>query len=60
MKDKYTNGHSNRVAHYTAMLSRELGYDEDTVERYYRIALLRDPDDTGGGTTENIDNIRKS
>lgn len=42
MKDQYTNGHSTRVAEYTAMLSRELGYDEDTVERYYQIALLHD------------------
>ena len=42
MKDKYTNGHSNRVAKYTAMLARELGYDEETVEKYYRIALLHD------------------
>jgi energy-coupling factor transport system substrate-specific component len=42
MKDKYTKGHSGRVAHYTAMLARELGYDEETVEEYYNIALLHD------------------
>ena len=42
MKDAYTNGHSSRVANYTAMLARELGYDEETVEKYYRIALLHD------------------
>ena len=42
MKDAYTNGHSMRVAKYTAMLTRELGYDEATVEKYYRIALLHD------------------
>ena len=42
MKDKYTNGHSSRVAKYTAMLARELGYDEETVEKYYSIALLHD------------------
>ena len=42
MKDKYTNGHSSRVAKYTAMLARELGCDEETVEKYYRIALLHD------------------
>ncbi len=42
MKDSYTNGHSSRVAKYTAMLSRELGYDEETVEKFYRIALLHD------------------
>ena len=42
MKDRYTNGHSSRVAKYTTMLARELGYDEDTVEKYYRIALLHD------------------
>lgn len=42
MKDNYTNGHSKRVADYTAMLARELGYDEETVEKYYNIALLHD------------------
>ncbi|MCR4556730.1 MAG: HD domain-containing protein [Saccharofermentans sp.] len=42
MKDKYTNGHSKRVAEYTAMLTRELGYNEETVEKYYNIALLHD------------------
>ena len=80
MKDRYTNGHSTRVAQYTAMLTGELGYDDDTVGKYYRIALLHDVgsdvvdvfirlvakvefralDDHGGGTTENIDNIRKA
>ena len=42
MKDKYTNGHSARVAEYTAMLTKELGYDEETVDKYYNIALLHD------------------
>ena len=42
MKDKYTNGHSKRVAEYTAMLARELGYNEESVEKYYNIALLHD------------------
>ena len=42
MKDKYTNGHSTRVAEYTALLARELGYNEETVEKYYNIALLHD------------------
>ena len=42
MKDRYTNGHSSRVAKYTAMLAKELGCDDETVEKYYRIALLHD------------------
>ncbi len=42
MKDRYTNGHSSRVAQYTTMLAREMGCDDETVERYYRIALLHD------------------
>ncbi len=42
MKDSYTNGHSSRVAKYTAMLATELGYDSETVEKYRRIALLHD------------------
>ena len=42
LKDSYTQGHSQRVARYTAMLAKELGYDENTVERYYNIALMHD------------------
>ena len=42
MKDNYTNGHSFRVAQYTSMLAKELGCDDETVEKYYRIALLHD------------------
>lgn len=42
MKDKYTNGHSSRVAEYTVKLARELGYDEETLEKYRNIALLHD------------------
>ena len=42
MKDRYTNGHSTRVAQFTALLTRELGFDEDTVEKNYNIALLHD------------------
>ena len=42
MKDKYTNGHSERVAKYTAMIAKEMGFDDETVEKYYRIGLLHD------------------
>ena len=42
MKDSYTQGHSSRVAKYTKMLATELGYDEDTIEQYYNIALMHD------------------
>ena len=42
IKDSYTNGHSTRVAQYTAMLTKELGYDFETIENYYNIALLHD------------------
>ena len=42
LKDTYTQGHSFRVAKYTEMLARELGYDEETVEKYHNIALMHD------------------
>ncbi|MBR4430464.1 MAG: HD domain-containing protein [Clostridiales bacterium] len=42
MKDRYTKGHSTRVARYTAMLAKEMGYNEETVEKYRNIALLHD------------------
>ncbi len=42
MKDSYTQGHSSRVAGYTEMLAREMGCDEETIEKYYNIALMHD------------------
>ena len=42
MKDQYTRGHSTRVAHYTEMLAREMGFNEETIEKYRNIALLHD------------------
>lgn len=42
MKDQYTNGHSFRVAKYTAMLAEKLGKSKREVERIYNIALLHD------------------
>ncbi len=42
LKDAYTQGHSFRVAKYTEMLARELGYDDETVEKYRNIALMHD------------------
>ncbi|MCR5835110.1 MAG: HD-GYP domain-containing protein [Lachnospiraceae bacterium] len=42
LKDSYTRGHSVRVAVYTKMLAKELGYDDETVEKFYNIALLHD------------------
>lgn len=42
LKDSYTQGHSFRVAKYTEMLSRELGFDEETIEKYHNIALMHD------------------
>ena len=41
-KDKYTNGHSNRVANYSRMLAKRLGEDEKTQESIYYSALLHD------------------
>ena len=42
LRDGYTNGHSARVAKYTAMLAEKLGKPPEEVERMYRIALLHD------------------
>jgi energy-coupling factor transport system substrate-specific component len=41
-KDKYTNGHSFRVAKYAALIARELGYDQEKVDEIQNIALLHD------------------
>ncbi|MBS7262775.1 MAG: HD domain-containing protein [Eubacteriales bacterium] len=42
MKDAYTNGHSARVAKYSAMLAGALGKSEEEVEHIRNIALLHD------------------
>ncbi|MCH5192764.1 MAG: HD domain-containing protein [Oscillospiraceae bacterium] len=41
-KDRYTNGHSARVAYYSVELARRMGLDEQSSERIYYIALLHD------------------
>lgn len=41
-KDKYTRGHSERVALYTRRLARELGYSDDAADDIYLAALLHD------------------
>lgn len=42
LKDKYTNGHSFRVAEYAGKLAKKMGYDEARVTDIYNIALLHD------------------
>jgi len=41
-KDKYTNGHSNRVAEYSKMLAAALGENEESQKEVYYAALLHD------------------
>ncbi|MBQ9862665.1 MAG: HD-GYP domain-containing protein, partial [Lachnospiraceae bacterium] len=41
-KDTYTKGHSNRVAEYTKLIAKEMGYSEEELDRIYCIALLHD------------------
>ena len=41
-KDPYTNGHSKRVAGYTKLIAKEMGYDGEELDRIYYIALLHD------------------
>ncbi|MCR5834926.1 MAG: HD-GYP domain-containing protein, partial [Lachnospiraceae bacterium] len=41
-KDGYTNGHSMRVADYTKLIAKELGYEGEELEWIYYVALLHD------------------
>lgn len=68
-KDRYTKGHSIRVAEYSAMLAQELGWDEEKVKNLKYIALLHDIGKVGipdrvlnkpGKLTDNEFNIIKS
>ena len=41
-KDSYTNGHSTRVAEYSVMLAKRMGYEGEKLERLEYAALLHD------------------
>ncbi len=41
-KDKYTNGHSVRVAKYSRMIAEKMGLDKETCENIYYMGLLHD------------------
>ncbi len=41
-KDKYTNGHSRRVAKYAKAIASELGWPKNRIEKIYYTALLHD------------------
>jgi energy-coupling factor transport system substrate-specific component len=42
VKDRYTNGHSIRVAEYAAIIAEKMGYSEDEVENVKNIGMLHD------------------
>ena len=41
-KDEYTKGHSYRVAEYSSLLAKELGYDDEGVANVKYVGLLHD------------------
>lgn len=41
-KDKYTKGHSTRVAKYSRMLAEKMGLSEENCEKVYYMGLLHD------------------
>jgi HD-GYP domain-containing protein (c-di-GMP phosphodiesterase class II) len=41
-KDRYTHGHSNRVASYSVMIARELGFDKERIEAVRLMTLIHD------------------
>ncbi|WP_022669866.1 HD domain-containing phosphohydrolase [Hippea alviniae] len=41
-RDVYTKGHSQRVAFYSKMIAKKLGYDEKHQDEIYRAGLLHD------------------
>lgn len=42
IKDKYTNGHSMRVAMYAKMIAKKAGFNDKEAEAVYNIGLLHD------------------
>lgn len=68
-KDSYTKGHSVRVAEYSALIAKELGWKEEDVQNLKYVALLHDIGKVGipdnvlnkpGRLSENEFNIIKS
>lgn len=68
-KDSYTKGHSVRVAEYSAMIAKAVGWDDEAVKNLKYIALLHDIGKVGipdnvlkkkGRLTEEEFNIIKS
>lgn len=51
-KDSYTKGHSVRVAEYSALIAKELGWKEEEVQNIKYIALLHDIGKVG--ITDNV------
>ncbi len=41
-RDSYTAGHSGRVANYSEMIAREMGYSEDECKLIYKAGILHD------------------
>jgi len=41
-RDSYTAGHSQRVAKYTQMIAKEMGYAKETLELLYQASMLHD------------------
>ena len=41
-KDRYTKGHSARVAEYSVLIARELGWDKERIDKLRYAALLHD------------------
>ena len=41
-RDRYTAGHSQRVATYSALIAKEMGYSKHEVDTLYRACMLHD------------------
>lgn len=41
-RDSYTAGHSQRVAHYSEMIAKEMGYNPEECELIYQAGILHD------------------
>ncbi|MCW8928951.1 MAG: DUF3365 domain-containing protein [Gammaproteobacteria bacterium] len=41
-RDSYTAGHTNRVAQYSSLIAKEMGYNEDSIDKLYRASMVHD------------------
>jgi len=41
-RDSYTAGHTNRVAQYSSLIAKQMGYSDESIDKLYRASMVHD------------------